>query len=365
MVCSSVAWAGTEKWALRTSEELEALGWRVSFVARSPDLFRGRQIGQLTYHRLPMVNDIDAISALRLSSFLKHNADVVILTRVRDYWLGGLAARLAGVPALLRLGVVRKMRARYWRDRLRYGVFPTALLVNARAIRDDLADTPWIDLDSVHVIYNGAEAPGPLPADERARLRSQLGTADGELLLAGAGRLAVEKRWDWMIDAVGRLRRRGLPVRAVVFGDGNERKRLLARVRDARLEDYASFPGHVLNAPHFLAAADIAVLPSRNEGVANAMLEALGLALPVVATTSGGVSELLENGRDLILLEQDDYAGFVNAIERLARDEHLRERLGRHGCETVRRRFRWEVMVRQLDGLLRSLVEGSREPRGQ
>ena len=136
-VCSSLAWAGTEHWTARACSLLAERGHDVELIVRRSELFAPRVGSDVRIQRLPLASDADLGSIARLSGRLR-GRDLVVLTRVRDYWLGGLAARLAGVPALLRLGVERRLRDRYVMDRLRYGVLPAKLLVNAEAIRTTL-----------------------------------------------------------------------------------------------------------------------------------------------------------------------------------------------------------------------------------
>jgi glycosyltransferase involved in cell wall biosynthesis len=359
MLCSSTIWAGTEKWSLRASEEMARRGHKVTFIGRKPDLFRQRETkpGTVKYRQLPLANDMDVVSLLRLSFWLKLNADVLIATRVRDYWLGGLAAKVAGVPELMRLGVERKPRDSYWRDRLRYGSLPSAIMVNAHAIRDILTTSPMIDPETVHVIYNGVETPGRGNVKVRSAVRAELGISGEDVFILGSGRLAVEKRWHWVIEAVANLRDRGIPAKAIVFGEGNERANLEAAIREHEAGELVRFPGVTSDMDRYLSAADVSVLPSKTEGVSNSMLEALGRGVATIATSAGGASELLVSGRDLILAGNDDKSGFIDQLAALCLDVRWRSQLAERGLETVHREFSWPRMGEELELVLRGMVE--------
>lgn len=362
-VCSSTSWAGTEKWALRASEELAKQGHRVTFVGRAPDIFRAHQReASVTHLKLPFLNDWDPITLFRLAFHLKRNADVVIVTRVRDYWLGGLAAQIANVPVLLRLGVVRKLRKNHWRDRMRYGKFPSAIMVNATAICNALSETSWIDPGKIHVIYNGVDTPGPMDEAERLSFRRRQNVPDGSVLLVGAGRLAVEKRWDWLINAASDLIQKNISVDARILGEGNERGPLEERLRalPERVSSSIRLMGRRNDADQWLGAADIAVLPSNNEGISNTMLEAMGQATPVVATASGGVREVFVDKKHLMLADTEDYQMFTSYIKLLATSQDLRLSLGLSGFERSSEVFRWEAMAEQLEQLLAHLAETKR-----
>ncbi len=361
MLCSSTVWAGTEKWSLRASEELARRGHDITFIARKPGLFKQREAnpGTIRFRQLPLINDLDMYSLLWLGHWLKRRSDVLISTRVRDYWIGGLAAKLAGVPELMRLGVERKPRENYWRDRWRYGKLPSAIMVNANAIRDILATSPMIDPDKVHVIYNGVETPGPGTDETRAAVRAELNLEDNEIFVLGAGRLAVEKRWHWVVEAVMELRQQGVPIRAFVFGGGNEKSNLLDLVNKHNAIEWVHFPGSTTHVDRYLSAADISVLPSKTEGLSNSMLEALGRGVATLATSAGGAAEKLKSGRDLVLVENDDKAAFIDQLTVLCRNSDLRSQLGEQGLKAVRQEFSWERMGKKLEKVLQQLVEAN------
>jgi len=356
-MCSSVAWAGTEKWALRAAEEISSSGRKVTFVARAPEVFRERQNLPLDIKKLPLKNDGDLLSILSLSWLLKkEKADVLIVTRVRDYWLGGLAGRLAGVPVLLRLGVVRKLRQRHFMDYFRYGVLPSKILVNAQAIKETLKETPWVKSDDINVIYNGVDVPGPLSEEKIQVFRNTENITQDKCLIVGAGRLAVEKRWRWLIEAVYKLHSDGKPVVCYILGEGNERHKLEEMIKQFRLEGVVHLPGYKKDANIWLGAADIVALPSDNEGISNTMLETMGMATPVVVTASGGVREHFSDGNNLFLADTNDFDGFYSRTLSLVSDPTLRKELGLAGLEKVKSDFQWNSMTKKLQNLLDGMV---------
>lgn len=358
LICSSTIWAGTENWTLRAAEGLQQAGLQVSLVLRKPELFQERMRVEVPVTPLRMRNDGDLASLARLALHFRRHADVIIPTRVRDYWLAGLAARLTHTPNLLRLGVVRNLRDRHPMDLFRYGLLPNAILVNAQAIRDTLMQTSWIEPSDVHVIYNGVDTPGPDVEADRNELRESNGVAPGETLIVGAGRLAVEKRWDWLIRAAAQLVEEGHPVKVKLFGEGNERWNLEGLVRQLGMEKSIELPGLSKEVTRWFDAADLVTLPSSNEGISNTMLEAMGLGTPVVATRSGGVEEHFEDERHLLLADTSDYDGFLQRVRRLASDPSLRHRVGETGLDRVRERFSWDRMTGRLIGVLNMVWEG-------
>lgn len=171
-----------------------------------------------------------------------------------------------------------------------------------------------IDPGRVEVVSNGVDAGRFHPMD-RNIARATLGIPATEKVIVCVSRLSHEKGIDVLVDAIGILAASNL--RLYVVGDGAERGTLETRARNARSVERIVFLG---TRPHeeianWLAAADLAVLPSRSEGMPNAVLEALACGRPVVATAVGGTPELLDNDSLGILVEPDDATALAHALQ--------------------------------------------------
>ncbi|MFH0883318.1 MAG: glycosyltransferase family 4 protein [bacterium] len=357
MVCSSTTWGGTEKWALRAAEQLQARNIEVTFTGRSPELFARFARFKMPFLQLPFVNEADIATVLRLAVHLR-SQDAVILTRVRDYWLGGLAARIAGTPSLLRLGVVRHLRNHYWMDRLRYGLLPSAVLVNARPIANALQRTPWMRSLSISMISNGVDAPGAASAEEKAEARTALSIPNNVLLIIGTGRLAMEKRWPLLVHAVAELKKRGLSVQGVLLGEGDQRGSLEQLIGELDVWDQITLPGHTTDIDRWLSAADIFAQPSENEGLSNSLLEAMGRGLACVSTATGGVRDHFSDGSELLIANAEDETGFIDRVVHLAEDPLLRAEVAGNGLQSVRQHFTWERMTDRLIEVLDNMTGG-------
>jgi glycosyltransferase involved in cell wall biosynthesis len=358
VMCTSVSWAGTEKWALRSSEELAKSGRKVFFFARKSSVFHGRSRFPLNFIQLPFRNDGDLLSILRMVSILKkEKVKVLIATRVRDYWLGGLAAKMAGIPMVLRLGIVREPRSNHFMDYFRYGFLPSSYIVNAVAIKETLAKKSWIKEDKVAVIYNGVDAPGAVDQNSKDLFRQELGLSKDSIFIVGAGRLAVEKRWDWLISASSELIESGKKIDLFILGEGNERPLLEKLILDNGLEKRVRLMGLRDDSIKWLGAADIVVLPSRNEGISNTMLEAMGQEVPVVVTASGGVREHFENEKNIFLSDRDSFKNFLDILKKAITDKQLRTKVATGGFSKAEEVFQWSAMTSNIVEIIDSLVE--------
>ena len=166
-------------------------------------------------------------------------------------------------------------------------------------------------------------------ADLRAAVRAELGVAQGELLFMTVANLRPQKGYDVLLEAARTIADRGLPVRIAAVGRGPLSTTLHTRHVDLGLGDRFQFLGQRDDVLRLLAGADAFVLASLHEGLPVALMEATSVGLPIVATSVGGVPQILEDGVDGLLVPPGDPDALVGAMTRLALDPGLRDRLGR------------------------------------
>jgi glycosyltransferase involved in cell wall biosynthesis len=143
-----------------------------------------------------------------------------------------------------------------------------------------------------------------------------------------AARLEPVKGLDTLLHAVAALRERRPGFTVQIAGSGSAQASLVALRDRLRLEDTVEFLGWRGDLAALHAGWDVFALPSRHEGFGLAALEAMAAGLPVVASRTGGVPELVEDGVTGVLVEPADVAGLAAALERLIADPDLRRRMG-------------------------------------
>lgn len=191
-------------------------------------------------------------------------------------------------------------------------------------------------------------------ASRRARFREELGI-DGETILVGiVGRLTEIKNHRMFLNIVARLKGRA-EMRFVIIGDGSLRPALEDQTRSLGLEPNVIFAGSRKDPEYFYPALDIVALTSLNEGTPLTLIEAMANARPIVATSVGGVVDLLGDERGIRVPSGDEEA-FAAALSKLAGDKRLREDLGKRGLEFVQRNYRKERLVEDIKRLYRELM---------
>jgi glycosyltransferase involved in cell wall biosynthesis len=174
------------------------------------------------------------------------------------------------------------------------------------------------------------------------------------------GRLHPQKGVDVLLSAFQKAQE-SLPQyawRLNLVGNGWLRERLKAQASHLSVEQAVDFLGQVPDPFPILRQSDMFILPSRSEGLSNALLEAMAHGLPCIASDIPGNRDIITQGQDGLLVRLDDDGDLSVAIVTLALDEELRARLGRAAILTVEREFSLESVVDQYLALYAHLLQG-------
>jgi glycosyltransferase involved in cell wall biosynthesis len=178
-------------------------------------------------------------------------------------------------------------------------------------------------------------------------------------VVAAVARLVPVKGFQYLIDAVPEVLRRCPRTRFLIVGDGELRPGLERRVRAAGLAERIAFAGFRADVASVMAATDLIVLPSVNEGMGRVLVTAMALGKPIVATHVGGVAELLGEGEAGILVPARDAGALAQAIGTLLLDGARAQRLGAAGRRRAPR-YSAEAMLEALARLYREVLADGR-----
>jgi glycosyltransferase involved in cell wall biosynthesis len=204
--------------------------------------------------------------------------------------------------------------------------FSERIIAVSEGIRHDLVHT-GVRPERITVIPNTVGA--GTPVNGNGRVRQLLGLGREETIAGYAGRLSVEKGLAYLLEAVSILKSRGEKFRLLILGDGPERGVLEEMTRMKGIADMVIFAGFQADVEEWLGSTDIFVLPSLTEGAPMALLEAMSLGLPVLATAVGGVPLMVEHGVNGLLAAPGDPQSLSEGLSLLLRDPPFRRKLGR------------------------------------
>jgi glycosyltransferase involved in cell wall biosynthesis len=165
-------------------------------------------------------------------------------------------------------------------------------------------------------------------ASPRGEARARLGLDPDAFIVVGLGRLVPIKGFDLLARALPALVAQIPSARVLLVGDGAERAHLGAIAASMGVAERLRMTGETTDVASYLAAADVVAVPSRNEGMGRVIVEAMALGLPVVATTVGGIPDVVTDGECGRLVEPEDTDALAAALIELGRDPALRRKLG-------------------------------------
>jgi glycosyltransferase involved in cell wall biosynthesis len=281
-----------------------------------------------------------------------------------------VAAREAPRPYVIQ--TIHSSRVRSLADRatlVRLTPWIDRLVAVSRAIVAKLEREGRAGLAPVELIHNGVDLARYDHTEACCTLPEEYGFAEGTPLVGVVARLEPEKGHATLLEAWPMVLEQVPAARLLVVGEGSLAGQLHAQAeslglmgepcegdrcvgtRHARPGAKVVFTGRRDDVPSVTAALDVAVLPSYREALGLAILEAMALARPVVASDVGGIPEMVEDGVTGLLVPARDPGALADAIVRLLTDHPLADTLGRSGYRLVRERFGVDRMMAAIEGL--------------
>ncbi len=196
----------------------------------------------------------------------------------------------------------------------------------------------------------------PITRGNRGYLKKLKGL-DNLIIVLYSGRFVRRKGVEILLKAWKEASRNRSNSKLLLLGEGpllNEMKGLTKRIG---LTESVQFMGHVSNVVEFLHMADIFVLPSLQEGMPNALLEAMACGLPVIGTRIGGVVDIIDDRKNGILIEPGNVKSLARALGELLENESLRNELGERAYEKIKREYSLDTVVGKYIQLYSNLLE--------
>ncbi|HXH89337.1 MAG TPA: glycosyltransferase family 4 protein [Gaiellaceae bacterium] len=311
----------------------------------------------------------DALSVLRLARLIRAQRPQILHTHTaKAGTVGRLAALLAGDarPEVIVHTFHGHVLHGYFGP-LRSGAFrllerllarmTTRLIAVSPQVRDDLVGLGVAPVEKFTVVRLGIELGERLGTEEEgADARARLGIAPERFVVGWVGRMTGVKRTDDVLESLRLLRERGTDAVLLMIGDGPDREHVEERASRLGIVRHCLFLGYQEDVSGWYRTFDAMILPSANEGTPVVVIEALAAGCPVVATSVGGVPDVVREGVDGFLVPAGDTEALAARLARLAEDPELRARMGAAGRESVPERYAVERLVGDVDELYRSLL---------
>ena len=358
---------GADRQILYLLRALLARGYEARLVAMTPlkemgllAVSEGLPITSLDMRKGPA----DWHAVRRLVALLKEWRPHLLTTFIyHANILGRVAGRWAAVPLIVtsirseRNGSAardRLMRLTNWMDQ--------CCTTNSQEVAQSLWKRGLLQMSKVRVIPNGVDiAAVSAPAEDRARIRAELGAAEPDFVWLAVGRLTPQKDYPTLLEAFPPLASAG--ARLLIAGRGELEEALQRRASELGIASRVTFLGVRHDIAALLAAADGFVLSSAWEGMPNVVMEALAAGTPVVATLVGGVSELVKDDSSGLLVPAGNPPALSRAMERLmSLSSEERRDMGLRGRAHVTAHYSLQAMAERWMALYEELLKGKALP---
>ena len=354
---SSKGWGGQENRTLNELITMRARGHELAVVSRpgARIIERAKEAGFATF-TVDMRGAIDLPAILKLRSAIKaFRADVVNTHSGRDTQLAGMAARtLAHRPRIVRT----RHLALPITSRFTYSVLPDHVVTVSKYVEDYLVSA-GVPREGITTVSTGVDFSRYDRATVAGNLRDELGLPADSLLIGTVAILRAKKGHAEILDAAPEVLRRFPKAHFVFAGDGPQTDNLKARIAADGLEGRVHLLGLRRDMTNVLASLDVFVLPTHQEALGTAFIEAGAMGLPAVATRVDGVPEVIQEGTTGFLVPAQQGHALIEPICRLLGDAILRQSMGANAREFVHRKFSREVMAEGMERLYKRLLEAA------
>ncbi|WP_319585177.1 glycosyltransferase [uncultured Pseudodesulfovibrio sp.] len=347
-VNSTRKWGGVKTWTVDYARELLARGHHVSAHVRQ-DVFldRLREEG-VDAHKAGFGFDFNPVSIVRLmAAFSRNRPDVVICNIKKDMNIGGMAAKLLGIPVIQRVGMPRDMEDDKGVAFLLKTIRPWMLCPSRSVAAGIRRYMPYFPEERIKVIHNAKR-----PAERITPVRT------GPLRLVSTSQVNQEKGHEFVLEALESFPAGSF--RYDVVGTGKYLETL--RERHAALAERGDLVWHgfSVDVASHLAESDIFLLPSMSEGMPNALLEAMSAGLIPVTRDIGGVREIWPDAFDWLMLPTESGAEAVRVVlaKLLDMDRTQLDALKEASLETCRSTFNLPKKIDEFERWVRDEVVG-------
>jgi len=349
-------WRGGQRQVFLLTRELLRRGYEAVLVAppESPLLEKAKAAG-LQVLPIAIKNDAHLTAGWKIARAMRRSR--CVLAHFHDghaAGTGGRAARKADVPIRI---VSRRVEFPLKDNRfsLKKYAETDAVVAISESVREVLVKG-GVPSDRIEVIPSGIDFSPFAQVTEKDFLRREFGFAADDFLVGIVAHLEDSKGHRTLIDAARFLKARTPKIKIIIIGSGSLELELTEQARGLGVNDLVFFLGFRDDVPRLLASLDAFVMTSNAEGLGTSIMDAMASRLPVVATSVGGIPEVVTDKETGILIPPRHPEDLAEAIGKLYADRAYARKLGKRGFEVVHEKFSAEAMAARIVDLYEKIA---------
>jgi len=352
-----MGWGGQETRVLVELEWMRAHGHWVALAAHPDSAIAKRaQAAGIPFFALRTHKALLPFEIVRLAAWLLANrVDIVNTHSSNDGWLAGLAARLTGRILIRSRHIEVDYPNKFWSG-IAFRTLPHYVITTSRLIADRLVNELNVPPNRISCISTGVDLT-KFDSALKDTLRAELNLSPDTPLI---GMISVLRSWKGhatFLDAAALLLKESKrPLHFVIAGDGPGRQELTAKIANEPWKNHVTLLGHRADVPSILASLEVLVLPSyAHEGIPQIILQAQAMSRAIVATTVGGIPEVVTDNLTGLLVPPRNPEALAEKISSLLEDPALRTRLGHAARASIEQSHTLDAMGHRLLSLYQQI----------
>lgn len=357
---ASRGWGGQEIRILSEINELKKKGHELYLISQyEAEILKHIPINSAKIFNTSMRFAVDPFAIIKIAGILKKEKINIINTHSSlDSWNAGIAGRISKVPLII--------RTRHLSTRIS-GTFPykklaDIIITTGSSIRDELISMHGINPDKIISIPTGIKIEKFNPDIKRERTLRDEFKIDRETIILGI--IAIIRKWKGhkvLLSALRGLIDKKIKIKLFIVGEGPSRNVIENYIEELKLTNDVILLGYREDIPYILSAIDIFVLPSTaNEGVPQAIIQALAMKKAVVASNIGSISDIIKHDETGLLVKPGDIEDLQINLTELIENRDKREFLGLMGRMLVEKEFTIEKMIDRIEGIYNERLTGDK-----
>lgn len=363
-IISSLKIGGAESWLYDLVRSLNSFEHHVIYFYDGPNVERIKKLGIGTYQIKGLFFKYDPVFFLRCFLLIrKLNPDIIHSSLWSANIIGRIIAWLLKIPNICVLHLAKNFESsakneifRTFLDRITISI-PDKLVAVSKSMADELQKThKWIPANKLSIIKNGIDVSYIINEGLMSnKKRSDFALTDKNFVIGNVGRLVTRKKQEMLMEAFALIHNKFPEMRLMLIGRGPMELLLKAKANNLNISDKVIFSWDN-QAFGYYNLFDCFVLPSDQEGLSIALLEAMSFGLPCIVASTENSHEVISSGENGFIIKSNDKNELAQVLEFLYKNKGLREKIGLEARNIVKNDFSLDNMVKKYDNIFNDLL---------